>query len=175
VTQDNDPKINIEQAADKLVQGYNTMMDKLSEWTEKADETTGPMIINGVKEAEEFLTELKQWSVEEIDLISLYVKRDLQDAAVKMEKDNKSFLDWLEFDKQLIEEKVLAVFASMADQTRLELDHLKETASEWHTGEITGIGVLVCQNCGKELHFNKPGRIPPCPSCKHTVFKRIGD
>ncbi len=175
MTQDNDPKINIEQAADKLVQGYNTMMDKLSEWTEKADETTGPMIINGVKEAEEFLTELKQWSVEEIDLISLYVKRDLQDAAVKMEKDNKSFLDWLEFDKQLIEEKVLAVFASMADQTRLELDHLKETASEWHTGEITGIGVLVCQNCGKELHFNKPGRIPPCPSCKHTVFKRIGD
>ena len=175
MNQDNDPKINLEQAADKLVQGYNTMMDKLSEWTEKADESAGPMIINGIKEAEEFLTELKQWSVEEIDLISLYVKRDLQDAAVKMEKDNKSFLDWLEFDKQLIEEKVLAVFASMADQTRLELDHLKETASEWHTGEITGIGILVCQNCGKELHFNKPGRIPPCPSCKHTVFKRIGD
>ena len=89
MTQDNDHKINLEQAADKLVQGYNTMMDKLSEWTEKADENAGPMIINGVKEAEEFLTELKQWSADEIDLISRYVKRDLQDAAVKMEKENK--------------------------------------------------------------------------------------
>lgn len=175
MTQDSDHKINLEQAADKLVQGYNTMMDKLSEWTEKADENAGPMIINGVKEAEEFLTDLKEWTAEEIDLISRYVKRDLQDAAEKMEKENKTFLEWLEFDKQLIEDKILSVFASMADQTRLELDHLRETANEWHTGEITGIGVLVCQNCGKELHFNKPGRIPPCPSCKHTVFRRKGD
>ncbi len=175
MNQDNDHKINLEQATDKLVEGYNTMMDKLSEWTEKADENAGPMIINGVKEAEEFLTELKQWSVEEVDLISRYVKRDLQDAAVKMEQENKSFLEWMQFDKQLIEEKVLSVFAGMADQTRLELDHLKETASELHTGEITGIGVLVCQSCAKELHFSKPGRIPPCPSCKHTVFKRKGD
>ena len=168
-------KNNFEGTADKLVKGYNTMLDKLSEWTEKADETAGPMIINGVKDAEEFLAELQEWSKEEIDLISRYVKRDLHDAAVKMEGNNKSFKEWLEFDLHRVEEKLLSVFSNMADQTRQELDHLKETANEWHTGEVTGIGTLVCTNCGKELHFLKSGRIPPCSSCSHTIFKRIGD
>ena len=168
-------KNNLEDATDKLVDGYNTMVDKLSEWTEKADETAGPMITNGLKESEEFLAGLKQWSQEEIDMISRYVKRDLHDAASKMEDENKSFHEWLEFDIQHIEEKLLSVFASMADQTRMELDHLKEMANEWHTGEVTSIGTLVCKNCGKELHYHKAGRIPPCPACSHTQFKRIGD
>ena len=175
MNQEPDHKSSLDDATDKLVHGYNTMMDKLSEWTEKADETAGPMIINGVKEAEEFLTDLQKWSKEEVDLISRYVKRDLHDTAVKMEKENKSFRDWLEFDLKQVEEKVLSVFANMADQTRLELDHLKEMANEWHTGEVTSIGTLACKKCGKEMHFRKAGRIPPCPSCSHTEFKRVSD
>ena len=42
----------------------------------------------------------------------------------------------------------------------------------YHTGEITGPGTLVCDNCGEELHFHKPSRIPPCPKCKGTSFHR---
>lgn len=175
MSQENNKKNSFDEATDKLVNGYNTMLDKLSEWTEKADEKAGPMVINGVKEAEEFMVELKHWSKEEIDLVSRYVRRDLHDAASKMEVDNKSFQEWLEFDLHQVEDKLLAVFSNMADQTRLELDHLKEMANEWHTGEVTSIGTLVCNECGKELHFHKAGRIPPCPSCHHTEFKRIGD
>ncbi len=166
---------HIEEATDKLVHGYNAMIDKLSEWTEKADESAGPMIINGVKEAEEFLNGLHQWSREEISLISRYVQRDLHDTAIKLEKENKNFQDWLEFDVRQVEEKVLSVFSSMADKTRQELDHINEMASEWHTGEVTSIGTLACKNCGKEIHFHKAGRIPPCSSCHHTEFKRMSD
>lgn len=175
MNQDNDPKSSFDQATDKLVHGYETMMNKLSEWMEKTDENAGPMFINGIKDAEEFLVELKQWSKEEVDLISRYVKRDLHDAATKMEKENKTFREWLEFDIHQIEDKVLSLFANMADQTRLELHHIEEMANEWHTGEVTSIGTLTCKHCGKELHFHKAGRIPPCPSCKKTEFKRTGD
>ncbi|MCK5697468.1 MAG: zinc ribbon-containing protein [Gammaproteobacteria bacterium] len=171
----NQEKNNLEDGTDQLVDGYNTLVDKLSEWTEKADENAGPMMINGLKESEEFLMGLQRWSQEEIDLISRYVKRDLQDVARKMEDENKKFHDWLELDMSLIEEKLLAVFANMADQTRLELEHLEDIANEWHTGEVTSIGTLVCKKCGKELHYHKAGRIPPCPRCSHTHFKRIGD
>jgi len=175
MSQETKQKKSLEDVTDKLVNGYNTMLDKLSEWTEKADETAGPMIINGVKETEEFLAELQEWSKEEIDLISRYVKRDLHDAASKMENQNKSFKEWLEFDLDQVEEKLLSVFSNMTDKTRQELEHLKETANEWHTGEVTSIGTLVCTNCGKELHFHKSGRIPPCSSCSHTQFKRVDD
>ena len=166
---------HIEEATDKLVHGYNAMIDKLSEWTEKADESAGPMIINGVKEAEEFLNGLHQWSREEIRLISRYVQRDLHDTAIKLEKENKNFQEWLEFDVRQVEEKVLAVFSNMADKTRQELDHINEMANEWHTGEVTSIGTLACKSCGKEIHFHKAGRIPPCASCHHTEFKRMSD
>jgi rubrerythrin len=163
------------QETDKLVNGYNTMMDKLSEWTEKADATAGPMIINGVKDAEHFLSNLKTWTDEEIDLISRYVKRDLHDTANKLEKENKNFHEWLEFDMHQVEEKVLSVFANMADQTREELHHLEEMANEWRTGEVTSIGTLACKHCGKEIHFHKAGRIPPCPICKKTLFRRMNN
>jgi NADH pyrophosphatase NudC (nudix superfamily) len=45
-------------------------------------------------------------------------------------------------------------------------------ANEYHTGEITGIGTLFCDNCGHSLHFSKTGHIPPCPHCSHTRFHR---
>ncbi len=172
MSQESNQKNSFDGATDKLVKGYNTMLDKLSEWSEKADEKAGPMFINGVKDTEEFLTELQEWSKEEVDLISRYVKRDLHDAASKMEVNNKSFKEWLEFDMHQVEEKLLSVFSNMADKTREELNHIEDMANEWHTGEVTSIGTLVCTNCGKELHFHKAGRIPPCSSCNHTQFKR---
>ncbi|WP_198264160.1 zinc ribbon-containing protein [sulfur-oxidizing endosymbiont of Gigantopelta aegis] len=172
---DNNQKNNFDDVTDKLVDGYNTMLDKLAEWSDKADAEAGPMIVNGIKDTEEFLVDLKRWTKEEIDLISRYVQRDLHDAASKMEVKNQNFKEWFEFDMQRVEENLLAVFSNMADKTREELEHLKEAGNEWHTGEVTSIGTLVCKNCGKELHFHKPGRIPPCSACSHTQFKRVGD
>ena len=40
------------------------------------------------------------------------------------------------------------------------------------TGEVTGQGSLTCVGCGHELHFARPGHIPPCPGCQGTEFKR---
>ena len=42
----------------------------------------------------------------------------------------------------------------------------------YHTGEISGPGTLLCVACGTELHLHKTGRIPPCPKCHATQFKR---
>ena len=67
------------------------------------------------------------------------------------------------------------MFAKVADRTRLELDRFADNAraaSLYHTGEVTGPGTLVCAGCGKELHFHKAGRIPPCPKCHGTEYRR---
>lgn len=175
MNQENKNESPISEATDKLVSGYNTMIDKLSIWTEKADESAGPMITNGLKETEKFFSELPNWTAEEVDLLSRYVKRDLHDAATRMEQQNKNFQEWLELDFHQIEDTILEAFSNMADQTRLELNHIKDMANEWHTGEVTSIGTIACAECGKELHFHKPGRIPPCPSCYHTTFIRKND
>lgn len=167
-----------ETGTDKLVHGYNTVMEKLSEWAEKADENAGPMLINGLRETEEFLHGLGDWTKEEVDLISRYVKRDLHDTAVRLEKSNTELKEWLQFDFQQVEDKILDVFSNMTDRTRAELSklsHLAEEAQTWHTGEVTSVGTIQCQSCGKEMHFHKPGRIPPCPKCHKTLFTRTDE
>lgn len=44
----------------------------------------------------------------------------------------------------------------------------------YHTGELTGPGVLLCNQCGERLHFTRAGRIPPCPKCGGSEFHRPG-
>jgi Zn finger protein HypA/HybF involved in hydrogenase expression len=78
-------------------------------------------------------------------------------------------------DLQLVENWIWDRFASVADQTRLEWVELQHTLAErerYHTGEIAAPGALTCDNCGAELHFEKPGHIPPCPKCSGTLYRR---
>ena len=42
----------------------------------------------------------------------------------------------------------------------------------YKTGEIAGAGTLECKECGQILRYEKPTRIPPCPKCRNTLFRR---
>ena len=42
----------------------------------------------------------------------------------------------------------------------------------YKTGEVTHGGTFSCAACGAELNLKKPGRIPPCPKCTKTEFRR---
>ncbi|MBF0264392.1 MAG: zinc ribbon-containing protein [Gammaproteobacteria bacterium] len=166
---------NENKVTDHLTHGYDQLLEKLNEWSEKSDESTGPLLMQGLEDAAKLLSEMGQWTKEEIDLLSLYVKRDLHHTAQKLQENNNKLIEWLDLDIKIIEDKLLTVFSDMADQTRIELDklhHLAETADDLHTGEVTSLGVISCKSCGKEMHFHKSGRIPPCPSCHKTVFVR---
>ena len=114
--------------------------------------------------------------LKEEDLVKLegYVKRDLIDAARYQDKTGKSLQDWLGFDLALIKNEFLEMFSAAADKTTTELLLLKLQAenAEYHTGELTGLGTLVCDQCGEKLHFQKPGHIPPCTKCSSTHFHR---
>ena len=114
--------------------------------------------------------------LEQSDAVKLegYLKRDLVDAAQYMASTGKELKDWLGFDLVLIKTELREMFAEAADKTTNELLqlHLQAAASEYHTGEIVGLGTLVCDKCKEKLHFHKPGRIPPCPRCQGTVFHR---
>lgn len=113
-------------------------------------------------------------SEEDAVKLESYVKRDLIDAARYQDKTGNSLQDWLGFDLALIKDEFLEMFSVAADKTTTELLLLKLQAesAEYHTGELTGLGTLVCDQCGDKLHFHKPGHIPPCPKCSSTHFHR---
>ncbi|NDP49558.1 MAG: zinc ribbon-containing protein [Sulfuriferula multivorans] len=110
----------------------------------------------------------------EMGKLKKYVERDLVDAAQYRDKTGKEFKYWLGFDLDLIESALWENFTVAADKTTVELAEIKLQAeiAEYHTGELTGMEALLCDQCGEKLHFHKPGHIPPCPKCNSIRFHR---
>ena len=159
----------------KLVAAYDKMMERLHVLLDDAEQQAMPALQRNIDLAKERAVELRELTAEEADKVAAYVKRDLHDAADYLEQTGKELSSWFSFDLQLVEERLFDLFAAAADKTRLELNRLAtqaKRAQEYHTGEITTIGTLVCSACGCEMHFKKTSRIPPCPKCHKTVFSR---
>jgi hypothetical protein len=158
---------------DRLVEAYESMLERVQAFF--ADEDRKINLVEALAEAREKAVGLGELTREEADKLSLYVQRDIQDAAEYIAETGQEFRDWFLFDWKLIEDRLFKVVAGVADQTSLQLKALAQQAREaslYHTGEITGPGTLACMDCGKEIHFRKTGRIPPCPACSGTSFSR---
>ncbi len=161
------------------VHAYERMLERARDFASEAREGLEPKLQHGLDAAREKATELGELSREEAEKIGNYLKRDVYDAAKFLASEKTDDLkDWLRFDVQLVEERLADSFALLVDKTTVELKQLADRAravGEWHTGEITGPGTLVCKECGEEIHFHKTGHIPPCPKCHATVYRRGHD
>ena len=160
---------------ERMVDAYEQMLERVNQVLEKAEKSTLPNLRKALDQAREKAVALNELTREEAERLSDYLERDMKDAARYLSETGAEFRDWWRFDVQLIEQRLMDIFANVADRTRLELDGLAERAREaslYHAGEITGPGTLVCDSCGKELHFHKAGHIPPCPKCRATKYRR---
>ncbi|HET8808566.1 MAG TPA: zinc ribbon-containing protein [Methylophaga sp.] len=166
----NEPKLD-----EKLIAAYDRMMTRVHEFLDKAESEALPTLKQRIELARQRAVELREVTSEEADKVAAYVERDLHDAAEYLQRSGSEFSTWLQFDLQQIENRMFELFAKVADRTRVELDKLAiqaRSAQQYHTGEITGIGTLYCADCNTQIHFKKTGRIPPCPKCHLTEFKR---
>jgi len=48
----------------------------------------------------------------------------------------------------------------------------KWSTGDFVVGEITGPGTLVCSHCGQQVQFQTTSKIPQCPNCQQSSFKR---
>ena len=149
----------------------NTSKLKLAKKLSDAYETLLHHIIDEVRDD---IAALNTFSKDEAALLKAYVQRDLTDAANYLDSTGKELKDWLGFDLELIESGLWSKFSAAADKTTLELLQIQQQALSvgYSTGELAGIGTLLCDQCATPLHFHKPGHIPPCPKCHHTHFHR---
>ena len=160
---------------DRMVDAYENMLERVDHLLSKAEQSTIPTLKHAIEHAKEKAVELNELSHEEAEKISIYLERDMKDAAHYLSETGEEFREWFRFDLQLIEKRLLEMFAGVADKTRLELSQLAQQAREasfYHTGEITGPGTLLCVECGHVIHFHKAGPIPSCSECGATRFKR---
>ena len=153
-----------------LDEAYEVLLERALRKAQQRDAALHHMI-GEVRGDTPALIKLKE---EDVVKLERYVKRDLIDAARYRNKTGGSLQDWLGFDLALIKNEFLEMFSAAADKTTTELLllQLQAESAEYHTGELTGLGTLACDQCGEKLHFHKPGHIPPCPKCNSTHFHR---
>lgn len=159
---------------DRLVGAYEKMLERVQTGWDRAGHGV-PSLGHALDQAREKAVELEELTREEADKIAEYLERDIKNAAAFLAEGETTLSSWLRFDLELIEERLRDLLVSVADKTRLELETLAEEAQFadlYCTGEISGPGTLVCQQCGQEMHFHAAGHIPPCPTCHATEFRR---
>ena len=146
--------MNHDDKQEHLVPAYQKMMDRVDENYKQS--TTDKTLHQRIDDAIDKAIELEELTLEEAQRIGDYLRRDLQDAKKFIITTDLAFeqalADWIRFDLELIEERLLTMFSLMVDQTQLELENVAETArqaTEWQSGEIAGIGTLDCENGGK--------------------------
>ncbi len=160
-----------------LVDAYNRMMSRVRDSIDNAEAHAVPTLQKAIEQARQQAIHLGEITLEEAEDVGNYIKRDINDAAEYLMESSHEFSEWLMLDIDIIEQKVLELFLSVADRTRIELEQFSSpncqlTTSEYHAGEITGPGSLICAHCGALLQFNSADRIPACTACGGCLFKR---
>ena len=160
---------------DALGEAYEKMYERAAENFHHAEEKTGPLLHKLIDGAKDKAIELKELSEEDAEKLADWLKRDLDDAAGYLSETGHELKDWLGFETTLLESAVLDLLLKAADKTTVELLAMKENAKRpytYRTGEITGPGTLICDECGEKLQHHRAGKISSCPKCHATSFHR---
>ena len=160
-----------------LISAYNQIMQEMR----NAFEQTEPNDISLQKAldlAKHQAVHLGTVTAEEAYEIGEYIKRDVNDSAEFMMDSSAEFYDWLMLDIEIIERKVIDLFLSVADRTRIELEQFSKTKLPaeqiplYKSGEISGPGTLICESCGKAKPLFSSSEITDCERCGHNRFIR---
>ncbi len=152
---------------------YDKMFERIVEDFHKAEKKTDTLLHKLIEDAGDKAVELGEVTKEEAEKLVTYLKRDLTDALHYLSATGHELKDWLGFETALYENAIFDLLLNAADKTTFELLSMKEKLQQeavYRTGEITGPGTLICEQCGEELHFHKAGKIPPCPKCHATTY-----
>ncbi len=163
------------EPVDRMVAAYEELLRRTQENLETAQQESVPRFRELLEKARDNLVELGELTREEANKVSGYLRRDVEDAASYIAETGQEMRDWWRFDLELVEQRMMDMFAKVADQTSLQLAQWAENARQmslYQAGEVTGPGTLVCDKCGAETHFVQAGRIPACADCGNTSFRR---
>ncbi|NOR42759.1 MAG: hypothetical protein GQ572_05430, partial [Gammaproteobacteria bacterium] len=160
------------RSSNHLISAYNQIMKEMRDAFEQAD-PNDMSLQKSLNLAKDQVVHLGDVTAEEAHEIGEFIKRDINDAAEFMMDSSAEFYDWLLLDIEIIERKVVDLFLSVADHTRVELEQFKTTALPteqtplYKSGEITGPGTLICESCGKAKPFLSSDAITDCEKCGH--------
>ena len=146
------------------------LYEKLAARTAELLEEGKKTFDEALKRAKEELSSAGDFSKEQADKLGEYVRRDLKENA---DKAREAVMKAVEPQRLAagVQSAFTRILTSTAE-TLTELAERSEKSLEYKTGEITSPGTLTCKDCDAEMHMVKTTRIPPCPKCHKTIFRK---
>ncbi len=162
-----DKKIDPEESEE--VRLYQKMADRAAELLQDGRKT----IDEALKKASDEISAGGDFTREQAEKIGTYLRRDLAEVGRKVKQARETVTNAAEPHRLAAGvQSGLARLLHTASDLLSEIADRSEKVLEFHTGEVTSPGTLTCKACGKEMSLKATARIPPCPSCHKTHFRK---
>ncbi len=161
---------NQHQSRDGLTELYEKMSRTLRDNLERAGTLTEEAFERALRETRDWAGKFREHYADDVNRVSDYIRRDWHEAIRFTQQQARR-----SFDLDRLQAGVLGVLGRLAKSAGAQLDAFAGKVSErltYKTGEIAGSGSLQCAQCEQVLSFEKATRIPPCPKCRNTTFRR---
>ncbi|MES0371165.1 MAG: NADP-dependent isocitrate dehydrogenase [Mariprofundaceae bacterium] len=159
-----------EAVSDQETDQYDEMAAKFKELFEAGAEKSAEFAQIAMEKAREQLTAAGKVSEEQGQKLKGFLEKDFGQMADTVRDEAK-----VKLNPSRLSTGALASLSSLMELAGSALTSAASKAQEslsCRSGEITAAGTLTCVACKHEMHFKKTGRIPPCPKCHKTEFKK---
>ncbi|WP_075180671.1 zinc ribbon-containing protein [Pantoea sp. 1.19] len=153
----------------KLGQTYRQLLTALTARLEEGERDIESL----VSRARTRLIEVGELTRSEIDQVTRAVQRDLEEFARSYGESAAEEEDSVFF--RVIRESVWQELADITDKTQLEWREVFQDLQHhgvYHSGEVVGLGNLVCEKCHFTRGIYTPETLSRCPECGHDQFQR---
>ena len=156
--------------ADAAADQYDELAERFEKLFEDGAEKSNEFAKEAMEKARKQLTSAGKFSEEQGQKLKSFLERDFSALANSMADEAK-----LRLNPARVGAGALASIHSLLSAAGSAFSGAAAKASaaiSCRSGEITSAGTLTCKSCGHEMHFKKSGRIPPCPKCHKTEFRK---
>jgi hypothetical protein len=162
----------------KALEAYDRMLERVQTRLREVQETSLDTLEDEIQRAAEFEYELEEMTRDEVDLLSAYLKRDLQHLMQFVDETGEGLKEWLQLDLSMLEHRLADRLLSVADKTlvdTLELRQKLENDDVGHyiSGEVATAGMFQCLNCKHMVCLTKTSHLHPCEACGSHYFERV--
>lgn len=161
---------DVVETGDEVADQYDQLAERFKELFESGAEKSSEFAATAMEKARQQLTAAGAFSEEQGKNLKVFLERDFSQMAQTMRDGAKEKLN-----PSRVSAGALSSLYALLNAAGLALSSVAvrtQKALSCRSGEITSAGTLTCVSCANELHFKKTGRVPPCPKCHATEFRK---
>ena len=150
-----------------------SLYEKIVSQTEELLGSGRKTLDEALKRAGDDFSSAGSFTREQAEKVSVFVKRDIQHVVNSTNKGKANMKEAV--DPKRISVGAQSIFSRILSSTAETLnDWAKKSEQnlEFKTGEVTSPGSLTCKNCGEVIQMKKTAKIPPCPKCHQTLYRK---